>query len=742
MKLLLAFTPFHTPASPPFGLACLKGALTRSRPEVTVRTVDWNLAFFRRWLQGEMPDLCDHHPTHLLGTVCPSLIVDSRLGDRLLADLTHLPQTPAEQDRYVQAARILDDLYNRLAAFYHDILFPVVEGRQTLSSQAADDLFGAELAQIAAEQPDMVGFSILTEHNLLYTLALGQLVKERLGIPVVLGGAMMSHLEPEELLCSYPWLDIVFFGEAENSLAQFVDIWPGGNLSQVGGIAYREGDRVRCQPQPAHAQVDLAQLPPPDFGDFPLEKYVVPEPVLPIITSRGCYWGKCTFCSHTLPYGGGARVRRPEQVVAEMAEQMARYGVRRFLFVDEAISPRMLRALSREIRSRGLDVQFGAEGVRVEAAFDEALLREAYDAGLRWVYVGVESAHQRLLDLIEKGITVEGVETFIAACRRAGITPQLSFIVGLPGTTREELDGEIAFMKRHPMDSSSFVLLLGAPMQQQPERYGIRVEEQQVLYRTPQGVVHAPRFYFSAPTGLSPVVADAIVEAAGPYRKMRPHLGEVHALLLAGTDFFHSEARPPAPMGGAEIAGQALARRQASGQVDGRWFLHALGCLEDQGRLEETVTLAQAGLKTTRDPHLQAALMLHLAAAQNMAGRPEAVVRLLGKNGTLTEPALHAERARARFTLGRARPALRDLNAMFKGGHEIRWAYYIQGLCYEETGRPQQALAALARAEERDWLEPDVNEARARCWQQLAQPEQQQEEIARARRKRVSLGEP
>jgi hypothetical protein len=70
MKLLLAFTPFHTPASPPLGLAYLKATLAQAQPDAIVKTVDWNLAFIRRWLVGDMPDLCLHHPTQLLGTVC------------------------------------------------------------------------------------------------------------------------------------------------------------------------------------------------------------------------------------------------------------------------------------------------------------------------------------------------------------------------------------------------------------------------------------------------------------------------------------------------------------------------------------------------------------------------------------------------------------------------------------------------------------------------------------------------
>jgi tetratricopeptide (TPR) repeat protein len=354
--------------------------------------------------------------------------------------------------------------------------------------------------------------------------------------------------------------------------------------------------------------------------------------------------------------------------------------------------------------------------------------------------VSIESASQRLLDLIEKGITMVRVERFIAACREVGVVPQLSFIVGLPSTTEEELRGEIAFLKSHPMDSSSFVLMLGSPLHEQAEAAGIRIEAQQSLYETPHGVVHAPRFYFTVSEGLSPAVADAIVEAASPYPKMRPHLGEVHALLLGDTDFFDSEERPSPPMSSAEIALQMLAQEKAAGRVDGRWFLHALGCLEDQDRLEEAFHLAQGGLNA---PHLSPAerdgIKLHLAAALNGQGQARAVLQLLGKNGR--DPAILGEKARAWFALNEPAKALRQIKTMLSAGYEMRWIYYIQGLCYEQLNRPAKAIKSFAKAEQRDWLEPEINEAKARCLEKLNRPDTAQAEQALAGRKRAYLGE-
>ncbi len=742
MKLLLAFTPFHTPASPPFGLACLKGELARARPDVAVKTVDWNLAFFRRWLTGAMPDLCRHHPTNLLGAVCPWLLVQNGAGQALLKALTRLPQTPAGQDAYMQAAQSLDELYNRLAHLYHDLLFPFVEGRQSLSEAAVNDIFGAELADIEAEQPDVVGFSILTEQNLLYALALGKVIKQRFNIPLAFGGAMMSHLKARELLGAFRRLDFVFFGEAEGSIVDFVDAWENGNFNSVGGLAFRRGKKI-AEHQPTRP-LNIAQLPPPDFSDFPLRHYLSPAPVLPIITSRGCYWGKCAFCSHTRPYGPAVRIRKPDAVIDEMAHHIKTTGARHFLFVDEAISPNMLRRLSKAIIKRGLDVRFGTEGIRVERGFDEPLLALAHRAGLRWLYVGIESGTQRLLNLIDKGIDIAEVERFIERCHRVGIVPQLSFIIGLPSTTPAELQNEISFLKRYPMDSSSFVLLLGSPMYDRPADFGLRIEDQQVLYRTKFGDVHAPRFHFSIEAGLSPAEADAMVEAAGGRRKMRPHLGEVHATLLADTNFFRTETRPPTPPSGADVALKTLSRqRQAATGVDARWFLHMLGALESLGRLEEAFTIAQAGLAAHgKTPATRAAFLLHLATILNYGNQPEQVLRLLNsiKGQAAPLPALRGERARALFALNRHRDALAELRAMPANGYEIQWAYYIQGLCFETLGRYEKALKSFEIAEKRQWYEPEINDAKARCLAALHRNAEAEAEQAKAARKRRCSG--
>ncbi len=738
MKLLLVFPPFHTPASPPFGLAYLKGALAQSHPDVTVRVRDWNRTFFKRWLMGEMPDLCDLHPGQMLGQVCPSLLVADERGAGIWQALTHMPQNETEEITYMQAAKSLDDIFNTLGSVYNDILFPFIEQRVDLSDAAVERLFAAELAEVETEAPDMIGFSILSEHNLLYALALGRVIKARFNIPVLFGGAMMAHLDSTELLDGFPWLDFIFSGEAEVSLGEFLSAFPNGDLETIAGLAHRNASQACAHGQPA--QLDLASLPDPDFSDYALDDYLAPEPVLPIITSRGCYWGKCTFCSHTLPYGGGVRVRRPEDVIAEVARQQERYGVSNFLFVDEAISPRMLRLLSEAILANGLDIHFGAEGIRVEEAFDASLLQRAYQAGLRWIYVGIESSIQRLLDLIDKGINIETITKLIETCREIGIIPQLSFIVGLPSTTPEEIQRELKFMQQYAVDSSTFVLLYGSPMHLHPERFGIHVEAREVLYLTPQGAVHSPRFHFSVETGLSPLEADQIVESAPKGERMRPHLGEVHAILLAKSGFFDSASRPdifPAP---AQVAIQSLQLDTAAkGTVD--WYLHMISAMESEGRYEEAMIIAQSALGTLQ-PDQRAKLYLHIAAVLNYLGQHKAALNALAfikSNDDIYAAAL-GENLRASFALGDAMNVRKTAEAMHKLGYEIPMSYAMLGFAHEEWGHYRKATQALELAEQRQYLAPEIDDALARCYDRQKEGELAGERREKAGRKRRYLG--
>jgi len=716
-KLLVAFPPFHPPTSPPFGIAALKGALSRSRPDTQVVLADWNLAFFRHWIFERPDHLCAYHPDRSLGQICPSTLVEHGRGAAIWGELCKLPTDEPGAMRYMQAAQRFDAIYATLSSYVRGWLKPFVEQRCRLDEPVVQALFGDALRTIEKEEPDLLGLSILAEQNLLWALALARLAKERYQVNVALGGAMISHLDAAEMLGAFPWVDALFTGEGETSLAAFVDVLEGrGDLESVPGLVHRGADGKPCAHEHGPPPV-LNGLPPADFGDLPLADYLAHEIVLPMATSRGCYWGKCTFCSHTRPYAAGVRTRQASAVVEDMASQAERYGARSFLLVDEAISPHTLRELSEGLLERGLDLRWGAEGVRVEKRFDAELLATARRAGLRWLYVGIESASPRLLDLIDKGIEPEAVERFIAACHEARVVPQLSFIVGIPGTTSEELEAEIEFMRRHPVDGSPFVLLLGSPMQTEPDRLGITVEDRHRLFETPAGVVHAPRFHHTTRTGLSPQQADHQVETAlaDGRPRMRPHLGEVHAITLADTGFFDSEERPSPEPPPAEVARRLL---EAQARTRPWWALHMAGCLEATEDLQEAYDLVEQALRDEPTDQEAAALWLHMAAIYNRGGRSD-LVQAMSETVDLVAAAGSAARSelmRCSAMTGDVPAAIEYAEEMLATGYEFAGAWELLGEMLEQTGDLERARAAYQQAEVRDWPNAELNDAQARCF--------------------------
>lgn len=742
MRLLLGFPPFHPPTSPPLGIAALKAWVRRERGDVAVETCDWNLGLFRRWLLGAPPHLCSAHPDRSLGQVCPNLLVADGRGAAIWRDLTSLPEGRAAATQYMRAAQEFDGVFQALVGFHRGLLLPYVEQRVDLDEATLEGLFSEPLADVAAHRAEVIGLSVLSEQNLLWALAFSRFAKRRLGVTIALGGAMMSHLDARELLAAFSWLDVIFQGEAEESLVAFVDRWQGDptSLGQIPGVVHRGSAAQPCPVEPAGA-VPLDGLPTPDFASLPLAGYLSPGLVLPLATSRGCYWGKCTFCSHTLPYAAGVRTRPAAAVAAEMAELSARHGARAFLLVDEAISPRTLRHLSEALIAADLDLRWGAEGIRVEAGFHVDLLRLARSAGLTWLYVGVESSCATVLERMDKGIQVRDIESFIAACDAASIVPQLSFIVGMPGTTEAELDQDIEFMLRHPVDGSPFSLLLGSPIERDPASFGVRVEARQRLFDVSASPVHAPRFHFTAGTGLSPQVADAIVElrTAATRPRMRPHLGEVHALQLAAVGFFADRDRPPAAPPSARVALEAL-RRQAIPAV---WSAsHVAGCLEALGEVEQAHRVVEAGIERSTDPAETATLLLHLVAVFNRAGRPDLALGL-ARDADLVATAgaaAHAELMRSAAAIGELALALRHGEAMVRRGYEFADAWRLLADLRAASGDPAGALQALEQAEARAWQDPGINDAMARCLEAVKKHRRARRQTELAERKRRFFG--
>jgi hypothetical protein len=153
--------------------------------------------------------------------------------------------------------------------------------------------------------------------------------------------------------------------------------------------------------------------------------------------AHGCYWGKCTFCDVTLDYIKRFEASKPELICDRMETLIAQTGNHGFHFTDEAAPPSLLRELALEILRRKLTVVWWTN-IRFEVNFSGDLCRLLKESGCIAVSGGLEVASDRILKMINKGVTVSQVARVAGNFTRAGIMVHAYLMYGFPTQTEQE----------------------------------------------------------------------------------------------------------------------------------------------------------------------------------------------------------------------------------------------------------------------------------------------------------------
>jgi hypothetical protein len=169
-----------------------------------------------------------------------------------------------------------------------------------------------------------------------------------------------------------------------------------------------------------------------------LTKYFSPELVLPLAATRGCYWGKCVFCTLYTVIGPGYRGRTTEQTVEDMATLSAKYKTKHFYLAIEDLPPNMAKRFPEAILEAGLKVNWWCDARLEHDVFTADTCRKLAAAGCKRIAYGYESSSQRVLTAMCKGIDPEKSLELIRNTHAAGISVTLYAMVGFPTETREE----------------------------------------------------------------------------------------------------------------------------------------------------------------------------------------------------------------------------------------------------------------------------------------------------------------
>lgn len=334
---------------------------------------------------------------------------------------------------------------------------------------------------ILAEQPDLVGMSLVVPTQILPVLTMGWLLKSREPeLPIVLGGNICTRLA--DVLPGRPGLfryfDAAVIKEGEGPLLALVEaVASGTGWSRVPNLIYADSEAVRVTP--LAEPVNINELPAPDFDGLPLDRYLAPARSLPLYSCRGCYWGKCAFCNIHVGYAR-FRPRKPELVISDMIELKQRYGAEIINLVDEATPLASLSAIADGLTAEGLDVDWTTHA-RFERGLTPELARRLRKSGCTALYFGLEAGSGRVLDLMDRGIDLDVASRVLETVHNAGLVTHMNIIIGFPGETEAEASESVNFALNHAavLDSlyvTPFVMGRWTPVAADPTRWGVTIE--------------------------------------------------------------------------------------------------------------------------------------------------------------------------------------------------------------------------------------------------------------------------
>jgi hypothetical protein len=361
-------------------------------------------------------------------------------------------------------------------------------------------------------QPRLVAISVPFPGNLFAAFrCAGHIKKNHPHIPVALGGGFpnteLRSLKEKKVFNYFDYITLDD-GEAplENLIAYLEAKKTAGELKRT----YLMLDRaLKYVDNPACGDYAQDKTGTPDYSDLPLDRYIqaieITNPMHSLWSNgrwnkltmaHGCYWGKCTFCDVSLDY-----IKRYEPLTASllcdrMETMIAQTGETGFHFVDEAAPPGLMKALAIEIIRRKLVVSWWTN-IRFEKSFSRSLCVLLKASGCIGVSGGLEVAGDRLLALINKGVTVEQVARVTRNFTQTGIMVHAYLMYGFPtqtaGETIDSLEMVRQMFKTGILQSAfwhRFTMTAHSPVGLNPEKFGVRKAKESVITFADNDVDH------------------------------------------------------------------------------------------------------------------------------------------------------------------------------------------------------------------------------------------------------------
>ncbi|WP_300978514.1 radical SAM protein [Flavobacterium sp.] len=382
-------------------------------------------------------------------------------------------------ERLGRSANSFDELYEALQkepSYIDGILLSILEEK------------------IARIKPELFLISVPFPGNLYSAFRSAQWVKKHYpNIKIAMGGGFPNtELRSLSDARVFEFFDFITLDDGELPVELLISNIQNPNTNEFKRTFILEEGKVVYKNNASRPDYKQSQVGTPDYTDLLLDKYIsVIEVVNPmhrmwsdgrwnkLTMAHGCYWGKCTFCDISLDY-----IKIYEPIAANllcdrMEEMMTKTGQNGFHFVDEAAPPALMRALALEILRRKLSVTWWTN-IRFEKSFSADLCRLLKASGCIAVSGGLEVASDRLLQLIDKGVTVEQVAKVTRNFTESGIMVHAYLMYGYPTQTVQETIDSLEMVRQlfeaGVLQSGfwhQFAMTAHSPVGMYPEKFGV-----------------------------------------------------------------------------------------------------------------------------------------------------------------------------------------------------------------------------------------------------------------------------
>lgn len=353
------------------------------------------------------------------------------------------------------------------------------------------------LAALEQHRPDLVLLSCPFPGSVYAAFRIAQTIKlHRPAVRVVLGGGYVNT-ELRELAEPrvFDFVDFVTLDAGERVLVALLEHLAGRRSSaRLVRTFVRENGAVRYLNLAGEPELPIDETGTPTWDGLPLDQYLSLLDLLnpmhrlwsdgrwnKLTVAQGCYWKKCSFCDVDLDYIGRYEAANAAVLADRIEAIVAETGQSGFHFVDEAAPPKALKALADEILRRQLAVSWWGN-VRFEKTFTPALAEKLAQSGCIAISGGLEVASDRLLKLMNKGVTVEQVARVTKAFADQGILVHAYLMYGFPTQTVQDTVDALEYVRQlfeegclHSGFFHRFTCTVHSPVGKNPAAFGVQL---------------------------------------------------------------------------------------------------------------------------------------------------------------------------------------------------------------------------------------------------------------------------